>query len=274
LAARRGDARLDARGLAAVRFALLRFERGAARRLRAETFRLRAGRDGFFERFAGRRAAPRFLAIANPSSGARYHSPRRMSSFPGLLLAGLLALPSVLDEDASRLFAQGRTFAQFLETASAQRERWSRNAADGRVPLSLVNRLRAINAGLRVLIVAEDWCPDSVNTVPYIVRISELAGVPVRIVDRQAGQAIMQRHRASDGRTVTPVAVLLRGGEDVGAWIERPQALQELFLSLRDHPEHAERFAQRQSWYDADGGRSTLAEFVELAERTSAGGAR
>lgn len=166
------------------------------------------------------------------------------------------------------------TFDQFLEKATAQQEVWSRNATDGRVPPDFVKRLRAVNADLRVLIVAEDWCPDSVNTVPYIVKLTTLADVPARIVDRQTGQAIMQRHRASDGRMVTPVVVLLRGGEDVGAWIERPQALQQLFLSLRAHPENAERFAQRQSWYDADSGRTTLAEFVDLAERTSPAGNR
>jgi hypothetical protein len=194
-----------------------------------------------------------------------------MSSFPGLLLAGLLVLPSVLDEGAAALFAQARTFEQFLETASAQRATWSRNAANSRIQPGLVSRLRVVGAGLRVLIVAEDWCPDSANTVPYIVTLASLAGVPARIVNREVGQPVMQRHRASDGRMVTPVVVLLRDVEDVGAWVERPQALQQQFLSLHAHPENTERFAQRQFWYDADGGRTTLAEFVELAERTAPG---
>jgi thioredoxin family protein len=67
--------------------------------------------------------------------------------------------------------------------------------------------------------------PRSVHAVPYIVRPASLADVPARIVDRRGGQAIMQRHRASDGRTVTPVVVLFLSADDVGAWIERPRAL-------------------------------------------------
>jgi hypothetical protein len=82
----------------------------------------------------------------------------------------------------------------------------------------------------------------------------------------------MRRHRASDGRTVTPVVVLLRDGAEAGAWVERPQPLQQLFLSLAARPEEGERFAHRQAWYDADQGRTTLTEFVELAERIAGPG--
>jgi hypothetical protein len=46
--------------------------------------------------------------------------------------------------------------------------------------------------------------------------------------------------------------------------------LQRLFQSL-SNPENARQFAQRQVWYDADRGRTTLSEFVALAERTAMG---
>jgi hypothetical protein len=64
--------------------------------------------------------------------------------------------------------------------------------------------------------------------------------------------------------------VLLRRGQDVGAWVERPAPLQRLFHSLAD-PASARQFADRERWYVADRGRTTLTEFVQLAERTSDG---
>ena len=187
-----------------------------------------------------------------------------------LLVGGVLQLSAATaEEKATALFERGRTFEQFLDRVSSQRELWIRNAAAPTVAPLMVRRLQRVGGALRLLIVAEDWCPDSVNTVPYIVRLASLADVPARIVDRRDGQAIMQRHRASDGRTVTPVVVLLRGADDVGAWIERPRALQQRFLGLRANPEESERFARRQSWYDADRGETTVAEIVALAERTA-----
>jgi Thioredoxin len=36
----------------------------------------------------------------------------------------------------------------------------------------LVERFRRVGGDLRLLIVAEDWCPDSVHTVPYVAALA------------------------------------------------------------------------------------------------------
>lgn len=171
-------------------------------------------------------------------------------------------------EPAVSFYERGQTLAQFLVHAKNQRELWMKNASWTDIPTELVVRLRRVGPGLRVLIVAEDWCPDSVNTVPYVVRLGTIAGVETRIVDRTVGQVLMSRHRTPDGRTATPTVILLRGGIDVGAWIERPAALQQLFSSMSTNPDDGRRLAERQSWYDADHGRTALSELVSLAEQT------
>ncbi len=78
----------------------------------------------------------------------------------------------------------------------------------------------------------------------------------------------MDRHPAFDGRRVTPLVVVIRRGQEVGAWVERPLVLQNLFRSMADDPEKARRFSNRQAWYDADAGGSAARELVELVERT------
>jgi hypothetical protein len=190
---------------------------------------------------------------------------------PAVLLLFSAALQAAsAPNEAERLFEHGITFAQFVRQARAQRETWLRNAARTEVPADAVDRLRRAGAGLRVLIVAEDWCADSVHTVPYIVNLADAAGVKTRLVDRAAGAAIMAAHPARDGRPVTPVVVLLRDNRDVGAWVERPLPLQDLFLGMANDPDRARRFADRAKWYEADRGRTTIAEFVALAEQTTA----
>jgi hypothetical protein len=171
--------------------------------------------------------------------------------------------------EPARVFDSGITFAQFLDRATAQREVWLKNASTTDVPPDAVNRLKRVREGLRVLIVAEDWCVDSVHTVPYIANVAAGAGVDVRIVDRAAGESVASAHRTRDGRPVTPIVVLLRHDRDVGAWVERPAALQQLFFAMATSPENARQFAERATWYDEDRGRTTIAEFVALAERTA-----
>ena len=190
---------------------------------------------------------------------------------PALLVFAVCACAQVASQDIepARVFDGGITFAQFLDRASAQREVWLKNASRTDAPPGAVNRLKRVREGLRVLIVAEDWCADSVHTVPYIANAAAAAGVDVRIVDRAAGEPVASAHRARDGRPVTPIVVLLRNDRDVGAWVERPAVLQQLFFAMAGSPEKARQFADRATWYEEDRGRTTIAEFVALAERTA-----
>ncbi len=172
--------------------------------------------------------------------------------------------------ESARLFEAGQTWDRYLDRVDRQRELWLRVSSDATVSPDLVERVRRARQGLQILIVAEDWCPDSAYSVPYVARLAALADVPVRIVDRATGEPLMRAHRTADGRTATPTVVLLRQGVDVGAWVERPAELQELFRSIGENPENARRFAQRGDWYEADRGATVLKEIVALVEHSGA----
>jgi hypothetical protein len=175
------------------------------------------------------------------------------------------------DAVALAVYASAPAWDQFLAGVKAQRERWIGNAARATVPSNLAARIARAAPGLRLLIVAQDWCVDSVNTVPYIARLAASAQIPARIVDRDAGAEIMSRYRTRDARMVTPLVVLIREDRVVGTWVERPAPLQQAFASMATDADARRRFADRQAWYDADGGRTTMAEIVALAERAARG---
>jgi hypothetical protein len=183
-----------------------------------------------------------------------------------LLLAGT---PPQSAGEMSSALEHAQSWEQFLSGVATQRDLWLKNAARASVSPSLVERLKRVGNGLRLVIVAEDWCTDSVNTVPFITKLAAAAHVDIRIIDRAVGAPIMNSHRTADGRAVTPTVVFVRDGQDVGAWVERPAALQKMFSAMGRDAESRQRFAQRQSWYDADRGMTTLAEIVALAERTA-----
>jgi hypothetical protein len=189
--------------------------------------------------------------------------------WPLLLVALLQQSPGGGPAAADRLFDSGNTWPQFIAGVSAQRELWLKTEASVTVPPELVDRARKAGRGLRLLAVAEDWCPDSAYSLPYVARLAQSAGIPLRILDRTAGAPLMRAHPTPDGRTVTPTIVLWRDGRDVGAWIERPAELQQLFLSISTSPENAQRFSQRHVWYESDGGRTVLQEVLALIEQTS-----
>ena len=184
-----------------------------------------------------------------------------------LLAASLQAVPRA---EPGRLFEAGETYEQFLDGIEMQRELWLRTAAGAAVSPDLVERVQRVGQGLQLLVVAEDWCPDSAYSVPYVARLAFLAHVPFRVIDRARGETLLRAHRTADGRSATPTVVLLRVGGDVGAWVERPAPLQDLFRSIGDSPDSARRFSQRGEWYEADRGITVLKEIVTLIEQTRA----
>ena len=185
-----------------------------------------------------------------------------------LLVTALPRAAAAVHTTPEELFESGRTWEQFLDRVSAQRDVWLKTEAAVAVPSDLVERAKALRRGLRLLVVAEDWCPDSAYTVPYVARLARSAGIPLRIVDRAVGEPLLSVHRTPDGRTATPTIVLWRGSRDVGAWVERPAELQRLFLSMSTDPESAKRFSQRHTWYESDRGLTVLREVLDLIEHT------
>jgi hypothetical protein len=168
------------------------------------------------------------------------------------------------------LYERGSDWPRFVASVRVHPDLWHRDDARTPVPHALVDRLARVGRDLRLLIVAEDWCTDSANTIPFVAHLASLAGVELRILDRTSGASLMTRHPSGDGRGVTPLVVFIRDGQDRGAWVERPQPLQEAFRRMADDPASHHRAAERQSWYDADQGRTALEEIVAAAERSAA----
>jgi Thioredoxin len=199
-----------------------------------------------------------------------YHHCYQVNATWPLFVVALLHQASAVGVTAPDRFVEsGRTWEQFLAGVSAQREVWLKTESAVTVPLDFIERAKKVSRGLQLLVVAEDWCPDSAYSVPYVARLAQAAGIPLRVIDRTAGEPLMLAHRTSDGRTATPTIVVLRNGRDVGAWVERPAELQQLFLSMSTNPENAQRFSLRHLWYESDGGLTVLKEVLALIEQTS-----
>lgn len=164
------------------------------------------------------------------------------------------------------LYSRGTGWDQFLSGTKVQRETWLKNAAR-EVPPGLIDRFKRAGDGLRLLVITADWCGDSVHSVPYIATLAARAGVEVRVVDFRAGKAVMEAHRTPDGRASTPTVVLLRGDQEVAAWVERPASLQWWYLGMTGQISDDERLERKLAWYDWNRGADALNEIVVLAEQ-------
>ena len=194
-------------------------------------------------------------------------------------LAVSAAPPSLCGSPAIRMpgdtlqsiYQGGTSFTDFLASAQARRDQWLDNYALAEsMDATMVARAAAVSGQWRILVVAIDTCSDSVNSVPWIARLSEhLDNVELRVVTPdQGGRALMEAHRTPDGRAATPTVLLLDDDWQVrGCFIERPPALRAHLDSIPSD----RSTAARMDWYRDDAGRTTVQEMVSMLEAAARG---
>jgi hypothetical protein len=188
-----------------------------------------------------------------------------------LAAAVLCAAPSLLAREAvdyGAIFEQGISYETFLKDVRARRDEWREISSRPWAIKYDIDTRRYVPQ--RLLIVTEDWCSDSVQTVPYIhSALKERHWITIRIVNSTAGRPIMEAHRTPDDRAATPTVVALdEHNKFLGAWVERPAELQALVLEQQKVRMRREVTEIKTKWYEKDAGRSTVSEVMALLTKS------
>lgn len=195
-------------------------------------------------------------------------APSACAAAPAALVAAADSTPS-----PAALWKDGITFGEFTGRMKNRKGDWDKRNEWGTIPDAFAARMRAITAPLRVLMVAEEECSDSMNSMPYLARLAALApSIEVRVVNSTVGRSIMEAHRTPDGRAATPTVVVLDAQDRVVAcWVERPVSLLVWLKIPKDSLPQDQRFSGRLKWYEHDQGASAISEWVPLLENAAQG---
>lgn len=169
-------------------------------------------------------------------------------------------------------FAAGRTFDQFLESATENREMWLAMAARVRVDRDAAARMATVPGSWRLLALADDWCGDAINTLPVVAALADAVdGVELRITGRDEHPGLMERHLTGGSRSIPIIVLLDERGEARGSWGPRPAELQAWFEAEGRVLPKAERYRALRRWYARDRGASVAREIAELLVRHGTG---
>lgn len=185
-----------------------------------------------------------------------------------LLLA--LVWPAGPAPDYAAIYEHGVSFSEFLGKASARRDEWTTRYRDAAVSTELVQRARALPVRRRLLVIAEDWCGDSAQSVPYLAKLVDAAPdtLEMRIVNSKVGRPVMDAHPTPDGRGATPTVVVLTAeGTPIAAWSERPAQLEAWSIEQRKVLSQRELHDRMAKWYADDAGQSALGEIMAILAR-------
>lgn len=178
------------------------------------------------------------------------------------------ALPRPDAATYRQLWSSGVAYDAFVAGDTARRAQWIANHAAAATSMApLVDRARAIGGRWHLLVVAESWCSDAVNSVPYLVALAAAdPSLDVRLLRKGDAKRLLRSHLL-DGRDATPLVIVLDSAfVERGSWVEQPSPLKALVRELEPTmPKDSLRVRVR-AWYAADSGRTSVGEVLALIE--------
>ena len=165
-------------------------------------------------------------------------------------------------------YDRGTTFAEFSAAAKANTDLWKKIYEHAEVTPDLVTRAVALGAW-HLLVLAEDWCGDAVNTLPLLARLTEAApNITLRVLARDQNLDLMDAHLTNGRSRSIPVVIFLDANyEERGWWGPRPESLQAWAVDEGMALPKEERYKHLRAWYARDRGHTTLDEILTDLER-------
>jgi len=137
-------------------------------------------------------------------------------------------------------FAQGLSYSDFLARAVVNRDKFELNYKTTPLSDDDVSFFRSAAAAphgiAKILAIGEHWCGDVYRELPTVARISEEAGIELRIFLRDENPDIMDEFLSNDGKArAIPVFVFYSTDlQYIGRFVERPASAQREIDSILD----------------------------------------
>jgi hypothetical protein len=129
-------------------------------------------------------------------------------------------------------------------------------------------RAQLVRQSWHLLVLSEDWCGDSVNTLPVVARLTEaVQAIDMRIIGRDANPDLMDKHLSGIARSIPVIMVLDSDYVERGWWGPRPRPLQDWVASHGLALPKDERYREVRTWYARDRGETALNELLDIIGR-------
>ena len=169
------------------------------------------------------------------------------------------------------LYCAAATFETFLNGVEANRELWHAVARRAVVSDTIAARAKSLTDRWHLLVLAEDWCGDAVNTVPAIAELARIApNLHLRVVGREANADIMDTHLTGQSRSIPVVMLLDADFVERAWWGPRPSALPEWVGSDAQVLSKEDRYREVRRWYARDRGVTAMTDVLDMIARVRA----
>ena len=142
-------------------------------------------------------------------------------------------------------FATGLTPDTYQGQMTQNRDAFAANIAAAPVTADDIAVFAGLLAPLRVLVITEDWCGDSLAHLPVLFRLAQESGkLQIRVFKRDEHKELAAQYPMPTGRVAIPIIVFFNGAiHERGKFLERPavaHAEMETFMAdwFQRHPSY------------------------------------
>jgi hypothetical protein len=168
-------------------------------------------------------------------------------------------------DTAKVLWNAALPFRQFVDEAEKNQQLWEGVYRTARIPDWALDAACAHGDGVRLLVLAEDWCGDASNTVPVLAKLGDQADcLEMRMLKRDEHPDVMNHYLTNGSRSIPIVIALDREFNELGHWGPRPSELQQWVMDNKASMPKSELYPQVRRWYAKDRGETTLREVLAL----------
>lgn len=126
-----------------------------------------------------------------------------------------------------------------------------------------------INSPQTWLVITEDWCGDSAQTIPVIFALASLnSNIELKFLLRDDNPDLMNLYLTGGKRSIPKLIVYDKSLNEILLWGPRPAAAKAIAEELiRKGVNKQEMTKQIHFWYAKDGGYSTEREIIKLLDK-------
>lgn len=125
-------------------------------------------------------------------------------------------------------FASGFSYKDYMAQIKVNKDRFDEYYGTGQLSDEDKDFFRKVaqapHGATKILVLAEDWCPDVYRGVPVMARIAEASGMEMRIFPRDQNLDIMDEFlNRGEFRSIPTVVFYTKDQQYICHWSERPE---------------------------------------------------
>jgi hypothetical protein len=169
-------------------------------------------------------------------------------------------------------FEKGKTYEQFLSDENPHASLYEHHYKKAVISKDDENMVGMFK-NLRILILTESWCGDSIAILPVVKKLFEgNEHTSIRIFERDKNPDIMNRYLTNGTRSIPIVIFYNDSFREIGHWGPRAEPARAIFDAHREklangqiEKTHIHKLIRQ--FYAADRGRHITAEIIELLQK-------